>query len=406
MNSATAKLLVPRIAIVDDERQIHASIRLRIGKQYELVSFLDARAALKAVSEEYFDLCIVDIHMPHIDGLSFVERAQERNRSLGFVILSAFDTDENLRRAIPLQVYEFLSKPLPERDGFEARIGGWVDRTRRRHQEAELAQQAATIDRKLQDASLTREVELVASESARDALRQSANLLTTIHAHLHTGRSLAAARAKSDPSLVHVLRNLELALAAADAAVTVAEGFFDSAYAHRDSSPALVGAGLQHAIGIALRLCRAEAEAKLVDFRLAEETLPVRGLSGINFLLTTFPAIALALRVASPNSTVRLSLERLGRLDLALRDSRYREFLWVNRRNALGSHPAVVISLTNDAPALTRATAEAWLNGEEGEFSTISPRGLLGGVEKAQGLLGLATAPQSKRFELILALPT
>jgi YesN/AraC family two-component response regulator len=266
MSTPVANLLTPRIAVVDDERQIHASIRLRIGQQCELVSFLDARAALKAVGEENFDLCIVDIHMPHLDGLSFVEQAQERNPALGFIILSAFDTEENLRRAIPLQVYEFLSKPLPEREGFEARIGEWVDRTRRRRQELALAQQAATLDRELQDARLKSEVELVASEAARDALRQSANLLTTIHAHLHTGKSLAAARAKADPNLIQVLRNLELALKTADAAVTVAEGFFDSAYANRDSSPALVRPGLEHAIGIAQRLCHAEAESKLVDF--------------------------------------------------------------------------------------------------------------------------------------------
>ena len=41
-----AELLTPRVLIVDDERQIHASLRLRIGGQCELVSAHDARAAL------------------------------------------------------------------------------------------------------------------------------------------------------------------------------------------------------------------------------------------------------------------------------------------------------------------------------------------------------------------------
>ena len=405
MSHDAANLLPPRIAVLDDERQIHASIRLRIGKQCELVSFYDPRVALKAVGEDKFDLCIVDIHMPHLDGLSFVERAKERDPALGFVILSAFDTDENLRRTIPLQVYEFIPKPLPERDGFEAKLGGWVTRTRQSRRDLLLAHQAETIDRELQDARLNREVELVASESARDALRQSANLLTTIHAHLVTAKSLATTRAKTDPSILHLLRNLELALITAEAAVTVAEGFFDSAYAHRDSSPALVGAGLQHAIGIAVRMCHADEAGKVVDFPVVEEGLPIRGLSGIDFLLTTFPAIALALSVAAENSTVRLHLERLERLESAMRDPRFKHFLWVNRRHAINSQPAVLISVSTAAPALTRSQAEGWLNGEPGAFSTISPLRLLGGVEKAQGLLGLAVAPSADRFHLILVLP-
>lgn len=405
MSMDSLDALPPRVAILDDERQIHASIRLRIGKQCELVSFVDPRVALKAVGEDKFDLCIVDIHMPHMDGLSFVERAKERDPALGFVILTAFDTDENLRRTIPLQVYDFIPKPLPERDGFEARIGDWVTRTRQSRRDLALAQHAGTIDRELQDARLNREVELVASESARTALMQTANLLTTVNAHLVTAKPLAAARAKADPTLVQLLRNVELAQTTAEAAVTVAEGFFDSAYAHRDSSPALVGTGLRHAIGIATQMCRAESAGKVVDFAAAEEHLPVRGLSGIDFLLTTFPAIALALSVAAPNSTVRLNLERFGRLDAVIKDPRFRNFLWVNRRNACNSQPAVLISTTTTAPALTRAETEGWLNGEAGAYSTISPARLRSGVERAQGLLGLTIAPTAERFHLILVLP-
>lgn len=405
MSLGATELLPPRVAVVDDERQIHASIRLRIGTQCELVSFYDPRVALKAVGEDKFDLCIVDIHMPHLDGLSFVERARERDPALGFVVLSAFDTDDNLRRAIPLQVYDFIPKPLPERDGFEARLGDWVARTRQNRRDLLLAHQAGTIDRELQDARLNREVELVASESARHALMLSANLLTTIHAHLVTAKSLATTRAKSDPSILHLLRNLELALTTADAAVTVAEGFFDSAYAHRDSSPALVGSGLQHAIRIAVGMCRAEQARKVVDFTVVEENLPVRGLSGQEFLLTTFPAIALALSVAAENSTVRLNIERLERLDSAMKDSRMKNFLWVNRRHATNSRPAVLISVSTAATALSRSQVEGWLNSEPGAFSAISPLRLLGGVAKAQGLLGLAVAPSADRFHLIVVLP-
>ncbi len=405
MSRDAADLLPPRVAIVDDERQIHASIRLRLGKDYELISFSDARLALQALAEEKFDLCLVDIHMPHLDGLTFIERAKERDPALGFVVLSAFDTDENLRRAIPLQVYDFISKPLPERNGFEARLPDWVARTRQRRRDDLLASQAGAIDRDLDSARLEREVELVASESARDALLQTANLLTTIHAHLVNASSLATARAKIDPGLAHLARNLELGLKTAEAAVNVAEGFFDSGYANRDSSPALVNAGLRHAISIASRMSQAEEAKKTIDFSTTGELLPINGLSGIDFLLMTIPALGLALSVVAENSTVRIDTEHLARLEAPGKDSRFKHFLWFNRRNAVGSRAGIMIVVTANAPALMHDQAEGWLKGESRAHSTVTSRGLALGLQKCRGFLGLALAPQARQFQLVLALP-
>src|ERR1043166_4262479 len=107
------------------------------------------------------------------------------------------------------------------------------------------------MSRDLDQARQEREVELVASETARDALLQTANLLTTIHAHLVATSGQLAARAKTDSYLAQLLRNLEVTRKTADPAMTVAAGFFDSAYGSRDTSPALVDNGLNNAVQIA-----------------------------------------------------------------------------------------------------------------------------------------------------------
>lgn len=406
MNRAAADLLPPRVAIIDDESQIHASIRLRLGKDYDLVSFHDARRALEAVAKEKFDLCLVDIHMPHMDGLKFIEQAKERDPALGYVVLSAFASDDNLRRTIPLQVYDFISKPFPDKKAFEARLPEWISRTRQRRRDDSLAQQAGTIDSELNSAHLEREVELVAAESARDALLQIANLLTTIHAHLIAATSLAAARARLDPGLMHLARNLELGRRTAEAAVSVAEGFFDSAYANRDSSSALVHAGLHHAISIASRMCRAEETSKAIDFSATDEFLPVQGLAGIEFLLMLAPAIGFALNIAPENSAVRINTEPVARLENASKDVRFRNFLWVNRRHALNHQAGALIVISVNAAAMSRPQAENWLKGEAGAHAAVTARGLVQGLQKCRGLLGLAVAPPGRQFQLVLALPT
>lgn len=405
MISTSADLLVPRILIVDDERQIHASLRLRLGRDYGLVCHNDPRQALALLREERFDLCIVDIHMPHLDGLAFVAAAREADPDLGYIFLSAFDSDENLRRAIPLQVYDFIAKPLPEREGFEAKIPGWIEQTRRRRREHDLAQRAETIAGDLQDAQVARDAELIASETARDALLQTANLLTTIHAHLVTATAALAGRARAEPGVSHLWRNLDEARKTADAAITVAEGFFNSAYGHRDTSPALVQSGVRHALSIAMRMTEAERHHTFADIAGLDDRLPLRGISGIDLLLLLVPMLGAAFTQARPGSTVRIEGCHVARTDAVPRDPRLKHHLWVNRRGAPAAQPAWLLTVAAAGPALPRAEAEAWLNGKPSGMARISARGLVLGVQKHRALLGLGVAPESALFHVALALP-
>jgi DNA-binding response OmpR family regulator len=393
--------------VLDDERQIQASLRLRLARDYEVVCCSHARDALAAVSASRFDLCIVDIHMPEMDGLTFIETAQRADPSLGYVVLSAFDSNENLRRTIPLHVFDFIGKPLPERHEFEARIPEWIERTRSQRREQALTTRGKFIDHELESARLEREVELVASETARDALLQTSNLLTTIQAHLVSAASLSASRARTDPLFGQLSRNLEEARKTASAAVIIADGFFGSAYATRDSSPAVIESGLRQAIGIANRMSSAEAANKAVDLTstVADDNTSVHGLTGIEFLLMTAPLLSAALRRAAINTTVGINVQSLARLDIVIKEPSFRGFLWANRKTALLSQRGVLITITAAAPALSRDEAEAWLKGDTSPLSSISVRGVVAGLQKCRGFLAVSLSPGCGAFQLALALP-
>lgn len=405
MASSTSTILPTRILVVDDERQIHASLRLRLGGAHELAFAFDAAAGLECLRKTRFDLCLADLHMPRMDGFAFIEAAQQVDPALGFVVLSAFDSAENLRRTIPLQVYDFLSKPLPGKADFEARIPEWVARTRQRREDQDLARQAGVVAGEREAALLERDVELVASETARDALRQTAGLLTTVHAQLLASQTLLGSPARADPRVTQFTRRLEEARRTAEAAMAVTEAFFDTGYGSRDTSPAVVDEGLRHAAGIALRMCRGEEEGKAVEFTPGAAGLPVRGLSGIDFLLMMTPALGAALAGAPRRTTVGVRAEPLGRLEEAFREPALRNFAWYNRRNAPTGHAAVLITITGAGPALTSAALEAWLQERHEPLATITARGLVAGVRRCHGVLGAAVSPHSGRFSLALALP-
>lgn len=402
-----AELLPPRLLILDDERQIHASLRLRLARTYDLESSLDARDALEKIRHQRFDLCLADIHLPGMDGLSFIDAARAIDPELGFVVLSAFDSPENLRRTIPLQVFEFIAKPLPEKAAFEDRLPAWIDLTRQRRRDRRLARAADQIAADRDAARLEREVELLASETARDVLRQTAGLMTTVHAHLATATSVLASRARADPTSQHLLRSLEQARSSADAAMTATGDFFDSAYANRESSPAVPGECLRHASDIALRFTRAATQNKTIAFRPPESSLPVRGLSGMDFLMMMTPALCAALEGAPPNTTVGVQCEILPRLDAAIRESAARrEIMWINRKHAAGGQAALLFRIHSAGPALSAREVEDWLGDAYAPLAAVPARGLLPGIQRCRGLLGFSVRPQAPHFGVTFVVPT
>src|SRR5687767_8443647 len=288
MSSDPLDLMPPRILVVDDETQIHASMRLRLAGENELVFSSSGPDALLKIAGHRFDLCFADIHMPEMDGLRFIDTARTVDPCLGYVVLSAFDTDGNLRRTIPLQVYDFISKPLPERHDLEGRIAGWVEATRRRRREHVLADQANTLATERDSARMERDVELVASESTRDALLQTAALMTTVDAHFLSACSVLAARVKTDPTLNQLHRAMLEGRRATAAVMNVTDRVLGSAYGNRDTSPAIINEGVRDAINLALKGRSTEELNKAVSFVPVDTPLPVRGLSGISFLLMVF----------------------------------------------------------------------------------------------------------------------
>jgi len=376
-----------------------------LGDNYRLVDAFNPEEALALIAREPLDLCIVDIQMPGMDGLTFIEAARRIDPALSYVIFSGFDSDENLRRAIPLQVLEFLSKPLPDRRRFERVLPEWIEHTRTRRKELTFAENSAALVRDLELARIEREVEAMASESAREALFQTASMLTTAQALLLNATHILEPTIKADPKASQALRSLREARNQVDAASSITDEYFSSAYANRESSAAIVDACCRHAITIAQRLVHGGFDQQTVDHRTLGREVAIAGLTGMDFLLLLVPVIVQALRLATPGTTTRVQCDSLARLDEAHRGMRGQDFMWINRRNALLSCPGILLSILANADAPPESEATNWLSGNTNDRLNVSIRGLIGGVQRGKGLAGVAIRPHCQRFEVLVALP-
>ncbi|MEM7414996.1 MAG: sigma-54 dependent transcriptional regulator [Gemmatimonadota bacterium] len=101
----------------DDQRQLARSILLQAGwAPHDVTLVNDGREALGALRERVFDVAILDLSMPGLDGLEVLELIGEDPTRPQVVFLSGTGTVETATTAMKLGAYDFLEKPVdPER---------------------------------------------------------------------------------------------------------------------------------------------------------------------------------------------------------------------------------------------------------------------------------------------------
>lgn len=113
----TAKILV-----VDDELELERLIKLRLrknirAKEFELVFAANGQDALeKLQSDPKIDMVVTDINMPDMDGLTLLSKLKEIDQNIKAVVVSAYSDLKNIRAAMNLGAFDFLTKPIDFED--------------------------------------------------------------------------------------------------------------------------------------------------------------------------------------------------------------------------------------------------------------------------------------------------
>ena len=105
-----------QLAIVDDDPMVRAALGMMLGGNSGIAVVGEAsngEEALAVVPESGADVVLMDIRMPIRDGLSATEVLLQRNRSLKIIVLTTFDADDMVLKALRLGAAGFMLKDTP-----------------------------------------------------------------------------------------------------------------------------------------------------------------------------------------------------------------------------------------------------------------------------------------------------
>lgn len=134
-----------RVLVVDDEPELlRAVARILRAAGFDVATAANGTEALDCLTEQPFDVMLVDLVMPGMTGLDVLKKAKALHESLEVITMTAFADVDTAVAAVKAGAYDFLTKPFSSSDTVALAVtkasehGRLVDRNRRLEEELEV----------------------------------------------------------------------------------------------------------------------------------------------------------------------------------------------------------------------------------------------------------------------------
>ena len=126
----------PRILLVDDELSVQKLLTYPLRKEgYDVIPALDGREALDRLREDNFDLVVLDVMLPRMDGFD-VCRAIRSRSTVPIIMLTAKTEETDKVHGLELGADDYITKPFSVRE-FRSRVKAVLRRAALSQQEAQ-----------------------------------------------------------------------------------------------------------------------------------------------------------------------------------------------------------------------------------------------------------------------------
>ena len=102
-----------KIIVVDDEAKVREYFSEFLTHEgFEVFTAQNGEVALKMMDEEFFDIALIDLNMPKVDGMTVLKYLKENSPDSIGIILTGHATIKNAVEAMKTGAYDYLAKPV------------------------------------------------------------------------------------------------------------------------------------------------------------------------------------------------------------------------------------------------------------------------------------------------------
>ena len=109
------------ILLLEDDQLLNELITERLLEKYSVTSFFDGEAAMQSLCKQKFDLLLLDVDVPSLDGFSLLELLRNASVTTPAIFITAKTTSKDLRRGFDIGGNDYIKKPF-DFEELEARI--------------------------------------------------------------------------------------------------------------------------------------------------------------------------------------------------------------------------------------------------------------------------------------------
>ena len=135
-----------KLLMVDDEEKFLSTTAKRLGRRdFDVTTATEGNQAIKAAKKGKFDLAILDLRMPGMDGMELLQILKKKHKFLEVIILTGYASIDSAVEATKLGAFSYLEKPynfekLLEvlKEAYEARLRKKFEHDKKRTEEIKI----------------------------------------------------------------------------------------------------------------------------------------------------------------------------------------------------------------------------------------------------------------------------
>ena len=133
------------LLIVDDDKEFLATTAERLGlREFNVTTATEGSLAIAAAKKGNFDVAIVDMKMPGMDGMELLQILKKKHKFLEVIILTGYVSIDSAVEATKMGAYSYMEKPYDFekllarlKEAYEARLKKKFEHDQRRMKEIE-----------------------------------------------------------------------------------------------------------------------------------------------------------------------------------------------------------------------------------------------------------------------------